>query len=396
MAGFMIAADIYDVKFFKKFKNHRVKQWPKFTILIPAYNEELTIEKTVRSVLAAKYPSKEIIVIDDGSKDGTSAKVKALKKRFWRSNLRLIRQKNAGKGAALNNGIAKAKGELVMVLDADSAIRADALKNSVKYFEDKRVKAVASSVSLDYNHSWLGLLQKVEYLLSYRMKRSQTQLNTEYIIGGAGSIYRLSTLKQVNGYRHNTMTEDIDLSMKVVARGNKANRVIFASDVKASTEPVHSLKELISQRFRWKFGRLQVFVRYRQLFLSRQNKHSKMFSWFQLPYAVFGELYLLAEPLLIGIILYVYFVYGDSQSVARAMGILTMFIVLNIIMSEDETWKDKLTLVYLTPVIIILLPVLTYVELSALFKSLKNWRMLSPKTKQKGSWQHVKRAPSTT
>lgn len=393
LAAFMIAADVYDVRAYKKFKNYRRRgSLPKFTILIPAYNEAQTIGKCVRSVLAANYPNKEVIIIDDGSTDGTGDVVKSLKRRFHRSKITLIRQKNSGKGAALNKGINRAKGEFVMILDADSTISRDALKNAVKYFDERAVKAVASSVSLDDNNSWLGLLQKVEYMLAYRMKRSQTVLNVEYIVGGAGSIYRLSTLKQVFGYRHNTMTEDIDLSMKVVARGNKAYRVVYASDVKTKTEPVQSISDLVAQRYRWKFGRLQVFFRYRRLFMTRDKKYARLFTWLQLPYALIAELYLLAEPFFIGVIIYVGIAHGDSQSILIAFGILFTFIIMNILTAEDVPPLKKLTLVYLTPIIGILLPVLSYVELSALVKSARNWKNLSPKTHQSGSWQHVKRA----
>lgn len=184
LAVMMLAADVYDVQNHRKFRVKSRRSLPEFTVLIPAYNEEICIEKTVRSVVQAHYPRKEIIIIDDGSTDDTSAKVQAMQRRYSRSNIRLIQQKNAGKGSALNNGIRHSTGTLVMVLDADSTIDRNSLRNSVKYFDDKRVKGVASSVRLEDNGTWLGLIQRVEYLLSYRMKRSLTALNIEYIIGG--------------------------------------------------------------------------------------------------------------------------------------------------------------------------------------------------------------------
>jgi poly-beta-1,6-N-acetyl-D-glucosamine synthase len=395
LAIFMIAADLYDVKNHRKFKTQKRKKLPLISILIPAYNEEACIEKTVRSVLAANYPRKEIVVIDDGSTDNTAARVKAIKRRFKRSNIRLIRQTNKGKGAALNNGIRNTSGTLVMVLDADSTIEKNSLRNAVKYFDDKRVKAVASSVRLDDNGTWLGLLQRVEYLLSYRMKRSLTALNIEYIIGGVGSIYRRSTLIQVSGYRTNTITEDIDLSMKVVARGNKAYRVVFASDVKTCTQPVLTLKELISQRLRWKQGRMQAFIRYRKLFLSHNKKYGKALAWFQLPYALFGELYLMIEPLFIATIVTVAIMYSDASSIFVAFLIMSGFLMFNFLATDDEKLVDKLALVLLTPAIYFLLPLLAYVELVSLIKTARNWRQLSPDLKSAGHWVHVKRQPAS-
>ena len=390
---FMLAADTYDIKNKKKYLHYRVKKYPSVSVLIPAYNEVLTIEKTVKSVVAAKYPRKQIVVIDDGSSDATAQVVTKLIKRYPRTDIKLIIQENAGKGAALNRGIKVAKGELVMVLDADATIDVDALKNCIKYFDDPKIKAIASSVGLEDNGRWLGLLQRIEYLMSYRMKRSLTALNIEYIIGGVGSVYRLSTLKQVSGYRLNTITEDIDLSMKVVARGNRAYRVAFASDVRTKTEPVHSFKELIGQRYRWKLGRLQSFVRYRHMFFSSNKKYGKMLSWFQLPYALFGELYLLIEPIFIGTIIFVTFAYGDTSSIPIALLIMSSFMAFNIIATEDEGLLNKLGLLYLVPVIYFMLPILAYIELVSLIKSIVNWRKISPETSEKGHWTHVKRKP---
>jgi biofilm PGA synthesis N-glycosyltransferase PgaC len=392
LAVMMLAADVYDVLNHRKFMVRTPRRLPVFTVLIPAYNEELCIEKTVRSVVQAYYPRKEIIVIDDGSTDGTADRVRALQRRYSRSIIQFIRQKNAGKGSALNNGIQHSHGSLVMVLDADSTIDKYSLRNSVKYFDDKRVKAVASSVRLDENGTWLGLIQRVEYLLSYRMKRSLTALNIEYIIGGVGSIYRRSTLRQVSGYCTNTITEDIDLSMKVIARGNKAYRVIFASDVKTCTQPVMTLKELISQRFRWKQGRTQAFIRYKKLFASGNKKYSKLLGWFQLPNAIFGEISLLLEPFFIMTIIAVAIAYSNPSSLILAFSIMAVFLIFNFVATDDESVKDKLSLVLLTPVIYLLLPVLAYVELVSLIRTLRNWRKLSPTLKDAGLWIHVNRS----
>jgi biofilm PGA synthesis N-glycosyltransferase PgaC len=393
----MIAAEIYDLKSSRSTTEVvALSKLPLFTVLIPAYNEEACIEKTVLSVIKASYPRKEIVVINDGSTDSTEAKVLALKKRYYRSNIRLINQDNAGKGAALNNGISQTSGDLVMVIDADSSIDKYSLINAVKHFQDKRVKALAASVRLEENGTWLGLLQRVEYLLAYRMKRSLTSLNIEYIIGGVGSVYRRSTLKQVRGYRTNTITEDIDLSMKVIARGNKAYRVIFAADVRTTTQPVLTVGELIKQRYRWKQGRMQAFIRYRHLFLSRDRKYGKLLAWFQLPYALFGEMYLIVEPIFIATIIAVGIIYSNPSAILIALSVMSLFMVLNFMVTNDEKIRDKIILVILAPVIYLMMPILSYVELVSLFKTMRNWRKLSPNTKTSGHWVPVQRAAATS
>jgi biofilm PGA synthesis N-glycosyltransferase PgaC len=392
---FMIAAEVYDIKEHnRKYVQPSRSKLPLITVLIPAYNEESCIEKTVRSVISAIYPKKEIVVIDDGSTDSTADIIRGLQHRYHRSNLKLITQPNSGKGSALNNGIRQTSGELVMVLDADSSIDKDALINAIKYFDDKRVKAVAASVRLDNNGTWLGLLQRVEYLLAYRMKRSLTALNIEYIIGGVGSIYRRSTLKQVKGYRTNTITEDIDLSMKVVARGNKAYRVEFAYDVRTSTQPVLSVRELTKQRYRWKRGRAQAFMRYRHLFLARHKKYGKLLCWFQLPYALFGEMYLIVEPIFIATIIFVGILYSNPSAILIALTVMSIFMVLNFVVTNDEKIKDKFQLILLAPIIYLMMPVLSYVELVSLFKTVIHWKSLSPKSKTVGHWVPVSRATS--
>jgi biofilm PGA synthesis N-glycosyltransferase PgaC len=193
------------------------------------------------------------------------------------------------------------------------------------------------------------------------MKRSLTSLNIEYIIGGVGSVYRRSTLKQVRGYRTNTITEDIDLSMKVIARGNKAYRVIFAADVRTTTQPVLTVGELIKQRYRWKQGRMQAFIRYRHLFLSRDRKYGKLLAWFQLPYALFGEMYLIVEPIFIATIIAVGIIYSNPSAILIALSVMSLFMVLNFMVTNDEKIRDKIILVILAPVIYLMMPILSYV-----------------------------------
>lgn len=395
LTAYMVAADVYDIKLRRQRKILQSQRfrYPLFSVLIPAYNEESGIAGTIRSLLAASYPRKEIIVIDDGSTDDTSKVVRQLKKRFSRSNIRLIRQKNGGKGSALNRGIAQAKGELVMVLDADSQIDKDALKKAAHHFRNPMTKAVAANVRIRDDGSWLSLIQRLEYLLAYRMKRSLTALNIEYIIGGVGSIYRASVLKQVAGYRTNTITEDIDLSMKVINRGNKAYRVIYASDVRTSTVPVMTLSDLIRQRYRWKSGRAQAFVRYKRMFFSRNRKYSKLLSWFQLPYAILGEIYLVLEPLFLFTILLVALAYQDSSAMLTSFTILGVFFGINIVLNDTERVRGKLELVYLLPITLLLMPLLSYVELRSLVKTLRNWTAVSPNITTAGHWVPPTRAP---
>lgn len=399
---FMVAADLYDIKRHKHIKENNRKNSskknpiinnPKVSILIPAYNEELTLKRTVLSVFELDYENKEVIIIDDGSKDKTFKIASRLAKTISgiQNHTKAISQKNAGKGSALNAGIKAASGDLIMVLDADAALDKDAVSNSIKYFEDSKVIAIASSVRVEEDGTILGLVQKAEYMIANRMKRALTTLNIEYIIGGVGSIYRREVIEKLGGYMTDTITEDIELSMRSISEDNINNRLVYAYDVRSKTQAVPNLSDLIKQRYRWKFGRIQSFLKFRSMFFSSSKTHSKLISWYQLPYAIIGEINLIFEPIFLGAIVGVAFLFGDFSGLLLAGLIMCTFIAVNILASKDIEWRAKLKMAYLTPLIYILLPILSLVELAALIKSVLNFKQALPGAHADGSWDHVER-----
>lgn len=137
---------------------------------------------------------------------------------------------------------------------------------------------------------------------------------------------------------------------------------------------------------------MQAFIRYRKIFVSSDKKYSMLLGWFQLPNAIFGEVYLLVEPLFILTIIGVAIFYGNGSSLILAFSIMSIFLMFNFIATEDEKVKDKLSLVVLTPFIYLSLPLLSYVELVSLLSTFKNWRKLSPTLKAAGLWNHVNRS----
>ncbi len=239
MAFFMVGSDIYTVK--RALRTQRKRQitfgLPTISVIIPAHNEENTIIRTIESVLVVRYPKSklEIIVVDDGSTDQT----RAITKRYQvehNADFKLIYQENAGKAHALNTGMRRhATGQLMMCLDADSTLAPDALLNAASYFVDPRVVALSANVKIRPSGELFNLIQVFEYLVCYQMKRAQTIFNIEYIIGGIGSTFRRSALVQVGYYDTDTITEDIDLTMKLLRLGGKDHRVIYGSDVIAYT-----------------------------------------------------------------------------------------------------------------------------------------------------------------
>ena len=231
MVLFMVGSDVYAVHHALKKKNAIVKKkLPLFTVVIPAHNEENTILRSLLSVAHSEYPKRklQLIVIDDGSSDTTVAIVQNFLKEHPYVSAQLVTQENVGKAHALNNAMQNfAKGDLIMCLDADSAIEPEALNNAAFYFNDPKVVALSSNVKIRKTRTLLNLIQMYEYLVCYQMKRAQTLFNVEYIIGGIGSTFRHATLKKVGYYDTNTITEDIDLTMKFLKLGNKDHRVVY-------------------------------------------------------------------------------------------------------------------------------------------------------------------------
>ncbi|MEK7112836.1 MAG: glycosyltransferase [Patescibacteria group bacterium] len=395
MSFFLIGSDIYRLRNHiqrKKKSNYQ----PVVSVVIPAYNEEKSIVASIISVLSSDYPKNklEVIVVNDGSIDETENVLKKFLSRNNYSNVRLVTQNNGGKAHALNNGIKNyAKGELVMCLDADSILTKDTIRNAVRYFEQKNVVALASNVKIKKAKGILNLIQAFEYAINYQMKRAQTLFNIEYIIGGIGSMFRRSNLQSIDFYDINTVTEDIDVTMKILRNGNKKYRVVYAADAVTYTQSALTLGDLIKQRHRWKWGRYQTFLKNRSMFFSGDKKYTKGLSWFYLPFAVYSDLAFFFEPLLVTYIWFVVIYYHDIKSVLTMIAVVTFYMGVNILAEETFSIREKIKLLLLSPLMYFLFYILSMVEYIALLKSWLNIRKLRESLLyNKNSWQPIKRS----
>lgn len=418
----LIGADIYDIKQLKAQRRSKGKSsQPLVSVIIPAFNEETGVIRTLKSVVNNSYSNLEIIVVDDGSKDKTAKVVRdyikslsgkkmmiyqgrrsrsgELQRRYLRVNKNSRRvvcvwQPNAGKGSALNNGIKNyAQGELVMVVDADSVLHYKAIERMVAYFDNPRIIAAAANVKVLPSRSVLGFAQRIEYLISYRMKRSLSAFNMEYIIGGVGSTFRRQALLDCGLYDTDTITEDIDLTLKLIRQnGNKAARITYCAEVMAYTEHVMSFKSLVRQRYRWKYGRFQSLKKCKQLFFSSSRDYTKLLTWYQLPYALFGDLVLLVEPLLVAYIFAMVVLYYDFVSILWVYSIVSAFVFLMLLGEHTESWNSRASLSLVLPAVYVLMYILTAVEFLALVKSLGGFKQLFDSVQREGNWQHVERS----
>ncbi len=232
---------------------------PSATVLIPAYNEESVIVHTVRAALASGYPRLEVLVVDDGSTDRTPDLVR--NNFSGDSRVRLLTQKNHGKPAALNHGLAVAKGEIIVSIDADTIVDPEAIPRLVRHFADPDVGAVAGNVKVINRNSWITRWQALEYITSQNLeKRAFDLLNCIPVVPGAAGAWRAELLRESGGFSGDTVAEDTDLTLTIRRNGWK---ILYDEDAIGRTEVPDTVEALIRQRFRWTFGTLQAVWKHR-------------------------------------------------------------------------------------------------------------------------------------
>ncbi len=231
------------------------------SVLIPAFNEARVIEASVRGILASTGPRIEVIVIDDGSTDGTSdvvARTFGIDPR-----VRLLTLENGGKARALNTALAQARGDVVIALDADTQFEPDTIAKLTRWFADPRVGAVAGNARVGNGHNLITRWQALEYVTAQNLeRRALAALGAVTVVPGAVGAWRRIALDAVGGYPEDTLAEDQDLTIAVQRAGW---RVRCDNDAVAWTEAPETVRALFKQRFRWAFGTLQCLWKHRAL-----------------------------------------------------------------------------------------------------------------------------------
>jgi cellulose synthase/poly-beta-1,6-N-acetylglucosamine synthase-like glycosyltransferase len=301
---------------------------PTISILAPAFNEEATIETSLRALLALQYPSLEVIVISDGSKDRTiqtliekfdlvpvktiyeqrirTKPVRSLYRSSTYSALVVVDKDNGGKADALNVGLSFARGELVCAMDADTLIEADGLQRMVRPFlyatdvvatggtirvvngsEVKHGRIVRTSVPT----TLLAGVQVVEYLRAFLFGRlGWNRMGGNIIISGAFGLFQREAVVNAGGYLHDTVGEDMELVLRLKRLSYEqggAGKIAFVPDPVAWTEVPESSAVLGRQRDRWHRGLADVLWRHRGMIF---NPRYGITGLFVFPYYVFVEL----------------------------------------------------------------------------------------------------------
>jgi|KBSMisStandDraft_5_1062788.scaffolds.fasta_scaffold05777_6 cellulose synthase/poly-beta-1,6-N-acetylglucosamine synthase-like glycosyltransferase len=301
---------------------------PLVSIVVPAYNEELTIVESLRAMLALDYTPREVVIVNDGSTDGTlallqrtfdlvpaplafvqplrSEPVRGIYRSTSEPDLVVVDKENGRcKADAANAGINAASGVLVLVIDADTVLAADALSRAVlPFLEDPVTVAVGGSVAIANGchiehgrivdvalpRSWFARFQVVEYMRSFLLFRlACASQNAVVIISGAFGLFRRDAMIAVGGYDRTAIGEDMDLTIRLqryFRARREPVRIAFDPNPLAWTQAPEDWQSMRSQRYRWRRGLLQTLWRYRRMI---GNPRFGTVGLESLPYVAFFE-----------------------------------------------------------------------------------------------------------
>lgn len=353
---------------------------PPVSVLVPAYNEEANIVASVKSILQLEYARYEVIVINDGSKDGTLAQlqqafdlklhpeayrqqlptqaVKGVYRAEEYPQLRVIDKANGGKADALNAGINAARYPLFCAVDADSILQRDSLQRIARPFIDQtETVAVGGSIrvangstirhglltKVGLPRSLLANFQVIEYLRAFLFGRmGWSPLNGMLIISGAFGLFRKSAVHEVGGYQPATIGEDMELVVRLhrhYSASKTPYHIAFIPDPVCWTEAPEDLGTLRNQRIRWQRGLLESLSKNRNLAFS---KNSRVVGWLAYPFMLIFEG---VGPLLevLAYVLSAYFYVVDAVSVEFTIAFVAAAFGFGVLMSLFSLILEELT-----------------------------------------------------
>ena len=247
----------------RKRKNFATPDYcPRVAVLIPAYNEEKVIARTIRSVLMSNYKNINIVVIDDGSSDRTFEVARSTyAEQIAEGRVTVLTKPNGGKADALNYALERLDEEIYVGIDADGVIAHDAISNLVCHFANPHIGAVAGNAKVGNRVNLWTRWQALEYITSQNFERRALDLfDVVMVVPGAIGAWRTSAVRTGGGYHTNTVAEDADLTMNLLEQGYS---VIYEDRALAFTEAPVNMDGLMRQRFRWSFGILQAIWKHR-------------------------------------------------------------------------------------------------------------------------------------
>lgn len=338
---------------------------PPLSVVIAAYNEGKVIAQTLQSVLRTDYEGEiEIVVVDDGSKDNTADEVGRVA--ATEPRIRLIQQANAGKSAALRNGVARARHGIVAFLDADTQFERGTLRALVQPLANPLTGAVSGNARVGNLRTFVARCQSLEYICGFNLdRRAYTASNCITVVPGAISALRKSAIAAAGGFSHDTLAEDTDLTLTLHRLGY---HIDYAPHAVAHTEAPETFSTLAKQRFRWAFGTMQCLWKHRDLVF---NPRFPALGWFSLPNIWFMQIGLVAvTPLVDAILLY-------SLILGHAAGIWYWFVAvlgMDVFLALLACWMEREPLrraFLILPMRFIYRPLLAWVIWKSIFHAVK-------------------------
>ncbi len=241
--------------------------WPSIAVIVPAYNEEKVICKTIASLLAGSKRGFDIIVVDDGSSDSTAQAVRDAY--AHEPCVKVFTKANGGKAKAANFALTLTQTEIVVCIDADTILADDAIPLLVRHFSDPTVGAVAGTAVVGNQINLLTRFQAMEYSIGQFLDRRAFALcNATGVVPGAIGAWRREALLSSGGYSSETLAEDADATFAITRAGWK---VIYEPAAEARTEAPETVRAFLRQRHRWMFGSLQVVFKHLRLVYARRT-----------------------------------------------------------------------------------------------------------------------------
>jgi peptidoglycan-N-acetylglucosamine deacetylase len=302
---------------------------PPVAILIPAYNEEKVIERTIQGALDSDYPNLRVVVIDDGSKDRTlEIARRAFAAEEIDGRVLILTKPNGGKAEALNYGLEHiGDAEIFVGIDADTIIAPDAITRLVPHFLNPKVGAVAGNAKVGNRVNLWTRWQALEYITSQNFeRRALNTMGAVSVVPGAIGAWRVDAVRKARGYHVDTVAEDADLTMALLRNGY---RVEYEDLALAFTEAPTNANALMRQRFRWSFGILQAIFKHKRVFARKG-----VLGWVALPNILIFQILLpLVSPFIdvmfvVGAIWYLlqqYFHPESNDAVAASFHRLLIF-----------------------------------------------------------------------
>jgi cellulose synthase/poly-beta-1,6-N-acetylglucosamine synthase-like glycosyltransferase/peptidoglycan/xylan/chitin deacetylase (PgdA/CDA1 family)/spore germination protein YaaH len=265
---------------------------PLVSVVVPAYNEEKVICRTIESLLQSDYPRLEIIVVDDGSTDNTLSVAKGV---FGDDpKVTIYTKLNGGKAEALNFGWRQSKGDIIIALDADTVFPVETVSALAHRFADESIGAIAGNAKVGNRVNIVTKWQALEYVTSQNFdRRAFSSLNCITVVPGSVGAWRRSVLERTGGFSSDTLAEDQDLTIEV---REMHYRIGYEEKAIGYTEAPDSLRNLAKQRFRWSFGTLQCMWKHKKALL---NPKYGSLGWVAMPNVwIFQVLFPLISPLM--------------------------------------------------------------------------------------------------